>query len=191
MTTAIIYAHPYDKSFNHAILNTVLDSLRSQKQEYELLDLYADGFNPVYTKEELALFSQGQALDPLVQHYQEVMKKSSRLIFIYPIWWNDVPAIVKGFFDKVFLKEFAYRDKPSGLLEGLLPNLQEAIIFSTSAGPTWYERFIAGNASKKIVLSNTLKSVGVQKKKWFNVGRVNKISDPERQAALKKIAELV
>lgn len=85
MATTVIYAHPYEGSFN-----------------------------PVYSKEKLALFDQGQALDPSVQKYQ-MIKESRRLIFIFPIWWADMPAIVKGFPDKVLLKQFAYVESKTGL----------------------------------------------------------------------------
>jgi len=95
--TTIIYAHPYDQSFNHGILRRVQQLLDEKGEKYRLIDLYADGFNPAYTKEELALFNQGKALDPLVLHYQELLKTTNRLIFIFPIWWADMPAIVKGF----------------------------------------------------------------------------------------------
>ena len=105
--TTIIYAHPYEKSFNHAILERVQALLDAKGQAYQLIDLYADGFNPVFTKEELALFAEGKALDPLVLQYQEALKESNRLIFIFPIWWANMPAIVKGFIDKVFLRTFA------------------------------------------------------------------------------------
>jgi len=60
--TTIIYAHPYEKSFNHAILERVQALLDAKGQEYRLIDLYADGFNPVYTKEELALFREGKGV---------------------------------------------------------------------------------------------------------------------------------
>lgn len=86
MATTVIYAHPYEGSFN-----------------------------PVYSKEELALFNQGQVLDPSVQKYQQMIKESRRLIFIFPIWWADMPAIVKGFLDKVLLKQFAYVESKTGL----------------------------------------------------------------------------
>lgn len=97
MLTTIIYAHPYDKSFNHAILQTVIQKLKKQGQAYQVLDLYADGFNPVYKAEELALFSKGEAVDPLVQHYQEVLGKkvltfltssASLLIVFNIIYWS-------------------------------------------------------------------------------------------------------
>ena len=86
MATTVIYAHPYEGSFN-----------------------------PVYSKEELALFNQGQVLDPSVQKYQQMIKESRRLIFIFPIWWADMPAIVKWFLDKVLLKQFAYVESKTGL----------------------------------------------------------------------------
>ena len=113
--TTIIYAHPYDQSFNHGILRRVQQLLDEKGEKYQLIDLYADGFNPAYTKEELALFNQGKALDPLVLHYQELLKTTNRLIFIFPIWWADMPAIVKGFLDKVLLKQFAYVESKTGL----------------------------------------------------------------------------
>lgn len=193
MLTTIIYAHPYDKSFNHAILETVTQKLKKQGQTYQVLDLYADGFNPVYKAEELALFSKGKAVDPLVQHYQEVLNKSNRLILIFPIWWYDVPAIVKGFFDKVFLKTYSYHEEKSGLLTGHLTHIEEVLILTTSTGPTWYLKIFGGNVIQKAVLNNTFKTVGIGNKsrKWFNVGRIARITDDKRRETLGKIADLV
>ncbi|MBP2622726.1 NAD(P)H-dependent oxidoreductase [Streptococcus oricebi] len=193
MLTTIIYAHPYDKSFNHAILETVTQKLKKQGQAYQVLDLYADNFNPVYKAEELALFSKGEAVDPLVQHYQKVLDKTNRLIFIFPIWWYDVPAIVKGFFDKVFLKTYAYQEEKSGLLTGLLSQIEEALVLTTAASPTWYLKLFGGNVVQKAVLSSTLKAVGIGKKsrKWFNVGRIARKTPEQRRAALNQIADLL
>ncbi len=69
-----------------------------------MLDLYHDQFNSVHSKEELQYFSEGKAVDPLVISYQQQLKKTSHLILIFPIWWYDLPAILKGFFDKVMLR---------------------------------------------------------------------------------------
>lgn len=72
--TTIIYAHPWEGSFNHAILQQVKALLDARGQEYRLLDLHADRFNPVYSVDELALFNKGQALDPQVLSYQQTLK---------------------------------------------------------------------------------------------------------------------
>ena len=188
--TTIIYAHPYEKSFNHAILERVQALLDAKGQEYRLIDLYADGFNPVYTKEELALFREGKALDPLVLRYQQALKDSSRLIFIFPIWWADMPAIVKGFLDKVLLRTFAYMENRVGLLEGRL-DIDEALVISTSTAPTFYLKFVCGNVITKAMLGHTMKGVGARRRRWVNCGKANLITHEKRKAFLEGLERYI
>ena len=186
--TTIIYAHPYEQSFNHAILQRVRELLESKGEAYKLIDLYADGFNPAYTKEELALFNQGKALDPLVLHYQEILKKTDRLIFIFPIWWADMPAIVKGFEDKVFLKTLAYNPTPTGI-KGCLTQIREAVVITTSTAPTWYLKFFCGNVIGKTMIGHTLKGIGVGSGRWINFGDMDKSTAQARQSFLDKLSD--
>ena len=185
--TTIIYAHPYEQSFNHAILQRIRELLESKGEAYKLIDLYSDGFNPAYTKEELALFNQGKALDPLVLHYQEILKKTDRLIFIFPIWWADMPAIVKGFEDKVFLKTLAYNPTPTGI-KGCLTQIREAVIITTSTAPTWYLKFFCGNVIGKTMIGHTLKGIGVGSGRWINFGGMDKSTAQARQSFLDKLS---
>ena len=186
--TTIIYAHPYEQSFNHAILQRVRELLESKGEAYKLIDLYADGFNPAYTKEELALFNQGKALDPLVLHYQEILKKTDRLIFIFLIWWADMPAIVKGFEDKVFLKTLAYNPTPTGI-KGCLTQIREAVVITTSTAPTWYLKFFCGNVIGKTMIGHTLKGIGVGSGRWINFGGMDKSTAQARQSFLDKLSD--
>lgn len=189
MSTTVIHAHPYDKSFNHAILARVQELLRAKGETHELIDLYKDGFNPVYTKEELALFNQGEALDPLVKQYQAMLLNSRRLIFIFPIWWADMLAIVKGYLDKVLLKTFAYVEKPTRL-RGLL-DLDEVLVISTSTAPTFYLRYFCGNAIGGGMLGHTMKGVGAKRRRWVNCGQASKTTDARRQAFLERLATYI
>ena len=75
--TLVVYAHPYTGSFNHAVLEATTTALDKANRPYDVIDLYADGFDPRYTVEELALFSDGGTLDPLVTRYQELIKGAS------------------------------------------------------------------------------------------------------------------
>ncbi|MFI5218176.1 MAG: NAD(P)H-dependent oxidoreductase [Bacteroidia bacterium] len=102
----IIYAHPDEKSFNHAILQTVVSVYQNHKEEFHVIDLYRENFNPVLGLEEL----KGKTSDK-VKQYQSIIQKSSDIIFIFPVWWFRSPAIMEGFFDKVFIPGFAYRFK--------------------------------------------------------------------------------
>lgn len=186
--TTIIYAHPWEGSFNHAILQAVKQHLDSSGQPYRLLDLYADRFNPVYSEEELALFNKGQALDPQVLSYQDTLKQTERLIFIFPIWWADMPAIVKGFLDKVFLKTLTYvENKRTGLLEGKLTHIQEAVVITTSAAPRFYLKFFCGNVIQRALIGHTLKGVGVGRGRWINFGQITKSTPEKRQAFLDRL----
>ena len=94
--TLIIYAHPYEGSFNHAILEEVKAGLEASGRPYEVIDLYADGFDPRYTAEELSLFSKGETTDPLVERYQKMIEASDSWIFVAPMWWSDVPPFLHG-----------------------------------------------------------------------------------------------
>lgn len=137
MKTLIIYAHLYDKSFNHAIFTKVQQILKARKEEFSAIDLYWDNFNPAYDARELSLFKAGKTSDPNVKKYQKLLKEANRLIFIFPVWWNDTPAIIKGFIDKVMKKQFAYNVGATGVI-GHLKNIQRVEVMTTSTSPTWY-----------------------------------------------------
>lgn len=178
MTTTIIYAHPYEKSLNHSIFFKVRDRLIKSDERINVIDLYKDKFEPEYSSEELKLFNVGKTTDPLVRKYQNYLMDSDKIIFIFPIWWNDMPAIVKGFIDKVFKMSFAYVDTKRGV-KGLLTNIKKATILTTSKSPTWYLRFFAGNAIKTVFIKGTLKQIGITNVTWTNFDNVKQRNESE------------
>ena len=169
----IIYCHPYEKSFNHAILEHIILNLQSNDINFKLIDLYADQFNPVNDARELKLYKSGQTADPLVMHYLEEVKESDELIFVSPIWWNDIPAMLKGFIDKV-MKEgpnLSHIVTKRGV-KGLLTNIKKTYIFTTSTSPTAYLKFLGGNGIKRIFIKQTLRQLGIKKCTWKNFGGI-------------------
>ena len=165
MKTTIIYAHPWKGSYNQAILDKVIKRLKNEQKEYQLIDLNKEQFNPVFSEKDLALFSKGQTTDPLVLQYQKMLGETEELFIIAPTWWYEFPAIVKGFFDKVMLKNIAYDD--SGLsLKGLFTNIKKTTIINTGTAPKWYLKFIKGNYVKSVFINGTLKDIGIKKVKW-------------------------
>ncbi|MDH6365850.1 NAD(P)H dehydrogenase (quinone) [Enterococcus sp. PF1-24] len=188
--TTIIYAHPYDQSYNQAILTQVAATLRERKQDYDVIDLYKDHFNPVYTEEELQYFHQGKALDPLILNYQKQLQNCSELIFIFPIWWYDTPGILKGFIDKVLLNHFAYIDTKTGVA-GKLTNITKATVITTSKAPTWYLKWFGGNAINKVLIKSTLKGIGIKNAKWINMDKINSSTLEQRQAFLTQLPKAI
>ena len=183
----VIFSHPWDGSFNKAILDQVVKKLDETKEKYTVIDLNKDGFNPVMSEEELSLYSQGKSIDPLVLKYQEILKNTDELILIFPIWWMSMPAILKGFFDKVMVKGFAYENAKNGI-KGLLTNIKTAKMITTAEVP-------------KILLSITgfgitmkkanLGGVGIKKTKWIHYSFKAKGKDEDRKKFLEKVKEFV
>lgn len=182
----IIYAHPWDGSLNKAILETVINGLNSKNEKYQIIDLNKDNFNPVLTQSELALFSKGEHQDPLVTQYQSMLKNTNELIIIFPIWWYDVPAILKGFWDKVMLKGFAYTEGSFGL-KGELTHIRSAKVITTAQSPRWYLKMFAGNPIQGTFINASLKGVGIKNVKWYHCSHITKGDNKKREAFLTKL----
>lgn len=178
--------HPYEKSFNHAILETAKSTLEATGQEYSVIDLYEDKFNPVYEPEELALFHKGEYLDPIVKEYQEKLTASKKVVFIFPIWWGEAPAMLKGFFDKVMLPGFGYHTAHDGhLMPGL--NIPETYIITTSEAPSEiFEPYFNG-----YFIPMSLTTIGMNGAKWMNLPHITVNTLEERKAFLEKVAEIL
>lgn len=182
----IIFAHPWHGSFGKAILDTVTSKLEKENRAFHVIDLNKDNFNPVFTESELALYSRGSFSDPLVEKYQYMLNESSEVIFIFPIWWMNMPAILKGFFDKVLLYGFAYNYE-----NGWTPLLKvnKTSVITTSQQET-------GNFPKvgdpvNDIIHNTLYSVGINNATWLNCDLIVTGGDEHRGNFLKKVAETI
>jgi len=186
MKTTIILAHPWHGSFNKAILDTITKKLDARSEAYCIIDLNKDKFNPVMEEHDLALFGKGETTDTLVKKYQGILMDTNKLIFIFPIWWFDVPAILKGFIDKVMLKNFSYKQTNTGL-KGLLTHIETTYVISTSDSPNWYLKLLAGNPIKQVFVKNTLKGNGLKHIKWINCDRTTSGTNERRERFLKKI----
>ncbi|MEW6668480.1 MAG: NAD(P)H-dependent oxidoreductase [Thermodesulfobacteriota bacterium] len=119
MKVLVVYAHPYPKSFNHAVLESFTQGLQSKGHAVEVLDLYARGFNPLLSEGDLAAL-QGGEIPADIKAEQARVSGAEGLAFIYPLWWSSMPAMLKGWIDRVFSLGFAYafsQEGPIGLLK--------------------------------------------------------------------------
>ncbi|WP_340082326.1 NAD(P)H-dependent oxidoreductase [Terribacillus sp. FSL K6-0262] len=190
----IIYAHPWEGSFNHAILTSITKDLESKKETFQVIDLYKDEFNPAFTAEELKFFNKGETPYELVKQYQKLLNQATELIFIFPVWWWDLPAILKGFIDKVMLSGFAILEtKETGALTGLLTNIRKTTVITTSTSEKEYLENEAGNAIQGVFINRTLADLGIKNEhtKWINFSRVNLTTDDNRHLFLKELPQMI
>lgn len=132
MKTLIIYAHPNPKSFNAAIKETVEQELKSKNHEVRVRDLYQMNFNPILNADDFNHFFQNQIPSDIKAEQNEI-EWADNLIFIYPTWWISMPAMLKGYIDRVFTNGFAFQVTENGA-EGLLKG-KKVIIFQTTGQP--------------------------------------------------------
>ena len=175
MKTLIIYASPHDEGHTGSFLKQTKALLESKNEAYDVIDLYKENYDPILHANELYT-SEGKDVAPENIKYQEMIKAATSLIFIYPVWWQNMPAILKGFLDKTLLSGFAFTYKgkmPVGLLKG-----KKAAVFTSSGGPRFFNYFFAKDRAQRVMTHNTLKFCGI-KSKSYSIGSASRFSDSQ------------
>jgi NAD(P)H dehydrogenase (quinone) len=184
MNVLIIYAHPNPKSFNHAVLEQVKKGLKESKNSFEVIDLYADNFNPVLVYNDQVKRSD-LLNDEEMTGYRELIKNADHMIFIYPIWWYGMPAILKGFIDRVFVSGFAYISKGRER-KGLLANKSATVIYTIDS-PSWFVKLFRRNIEWRVIKNAILNYCGVRKVKRVMMAGVKSSKPAERQKWLELV----
>ena len=182
----IVYCHPYDKSFNHAILQAMTDKLTGEGREYDVINLYGENFNPVLDGANLELYSKGKTDDERVIEYQKALDRTDHLIYIFPIWWGMMPAMLKGFIDKVFLKGEVYDTTPEGQLMPCLSIDKTTLVTTSQESSDVIAPFMEGYFTPLVL--NTFGMNGVR---WFNCDSVSTGTEAHRREFLETVLDYV
>lgn len=150
-----------------------------------LIDLYQDGFSPILTAEELGNFYKGITLDSLVKKYQKILLKTDKLVVVFPIWFNEYPAILKGFFDRVCLPTFAFEYIDHGVAPKLT-NIKSSLVITTSNAPTEVLQH-SGNIIENQFIGHILKGIGILSNKWMNFGGIQEVTREQKESLLKSV----
>jgi NAD(P)H dehydrogenase (quinone) len=183
----IIYAHPNHEGFHAYFLEKITEILNKKNLNYEILDLYVSNYQPVLKNNELYTAGRRE-IAPETADYQAKIKAADSLLFIYPTWWQNMPAILKGFLDRTFVSHFAYRYEgkfPTGLLKG-----KKAAVFTGSGQPRWFNFLIKRDRSLKVLTSDVLSFAGI-KARGFSIGDSSSLTDKKRVALEKKANKVV
>ncbi len=159
MKVLIVYAHPDPDSFNHAVLETIAAGARDGGHHVTVIDLYQEKFDPVLVFNETKRRRDLQN-DPETANYRQLVWEAEHLIFIYPVWWYGLPAILKGFIDRVLVSGFAFTYDgiiPKGLLQG-----KSAWVVYTIDSPGWYVSLFRFNAEWTVMNRAILRFCGIR-----------------------------
>jgi NAD(P)H dehydrogenase (quinone) len=131
MNQLIILAHPKQESFSQIISERLSNEMIKQGDQVKIRDLYKMVFNPVLYEEELRFNKEGKTFGEILVE-QKHIEWADQLTFIYPLWWNAFPAILKGYIDRVFTNGFAFSITDNGPV-GML---NKKVRLITTAGMT-------------------------------------------------------
>lgn len=188
MRVLIVYNHPYSGSFCNAILDAVTNGLQKAHHEVDLIHLNRDNFNPVMTEADLKAFIAHKPIDPQVIQYNERLKAADHLIFIFPIWWDIMPAQTKGFIDRVLFPGVVYNHHPRGFgLIPLLKNLKSITLITTMNKPRWLYSLFIGNLIQKVMLKSVFKTMGYKNLSWISFTAVKAVGHRKRVMWLQKL----
>lgn len=153
MRTLVVYCHPKPDSFTAAVRDAVLDKLRLAGAEVELLDLYAMGFEPALSAQSMDCYLDETCNSQAVDAHTRAVQHCDTLIFVYPTWWYGLPAMLKGWLDRVLLPGVAFQ-MPKGEGDVIRPGLGQITRLGvfTTCGASWWLTRIIGAPGKRTLL---------------------------------------
>ncbi|MFT3682888.1 MAG: NAD(P)H-dependent oxidoreductase [Ferruginibacter sp.] len=185
----IIYAHPDEKSFNHAVLSSIEATVTANGHHCSVIDLYKINYNPVMTAAE----SKGM-VSAQTKAQQQLIQEATDIVFVFPVWWFRAPAMMEGFIDKTFTPKFAYRFKPVAGVYGIpIPLLRDKKVtaFITHGAPALPVKLLYVNAVKYRFLLGFLSfCFNIFKCRIVQLWSVPFISDAKRKAALERVGKI-
>jgi putative NADPH-quinone reductase len=164
MRFLFIESHPYGESFISSVAEAIRKILVGKGHFVSCINLLDDSFDPVMTADELRLWGEGKSKDKLVEKYQLMIMEADVLIIPFPVWWGSMPAILKGFWDKVLLPGWAF----PGHLKG-----KKAIVITTmtTTSAKFSEKF--QNPIQGAFIKNTLEMCGIEVCKHFEIEKIS------------------
>lgn len=148
MRVLVVHAHPVATSFNASLFRMTVDRLSTAGHDVDVIDLYKDEFNPVLSEAERNNYHDIETNRKPVADYVERLLKAEALVLVYPVWNYGFPAILKGWFDRVFLPGVSF-GLVNGKVQPTLHNIRRIIVV-TSYGGSRFRSWLMGDPPRKI-----------------------------------------
>ncbi len=154
MRVLLISAHPSETSFLWALRDIVCDQLQKNNHELRIHDLWQENFDPIFSLFERKNHVSDPNLKfkefPVLKEHVADLQWCEALVFVYPTWWSSQPAILKGWIDRVFMNEVAWKlEEGKALLSPNLKNVRKMVVVTTHGSPKW-TNILEGEGGKRI-----------------------------------------
>ena len=179
----IINGHPNRDSFNFGIAEAYKNGAKQSGNEVKEIIISELNFNP-----NLQFgYQKRTELEPdLLEAWQKI-QWADHLVWIHPVWWGGLPAITKGFIDRLFLPGFAFQYRENSVWWDKLLKGKTAHIITTLDQPGWYYRLFYGRPSVNQLKKATLEFCGIKPVKVSHIGIIKTADEAQRKKWLQKV----
>jgi NAD(P)H dehydrogenase (quinone) len=188
MRVVVVVAHPDPDSFNHAIAATATASLTRAGHAVTVLDLYADEFRAAMSPDEReAYHSDRPLLDPMAERHAGIIKRAEALVFVYPTWWSTMPAILKGWLERVMVPGVGFVFDEHQRVRRGLTDVRRIVGISTYGATRLYVKALNDNGRRTLMRALRLNTALVTRRSWLALYRIDNCSVARRRAFLKRV----
>lgn len=152
MKALLLYCHPKPDSYTHAVKSRVAQTLTAQGAELRVIDLYDENFDPRLTAHELDIYVNSEENRKGIEHHCAALEWCDTLIFVYPTWWYGLPAMLKGWLDRIMLPGVAFHMPAAGEdIKPALTQITQIGVFTTCGASWWLTRLISAPGKRTLL----------------------------------------
>jgi NAD(P)H dehydrogenase (quinone) len=188
MDVVVVVAHPDPNSFNHAIAASAVTALRAAGHHVDLLDLYAEHFDAAMSTAERRAYHGAQPiLDETVARHAALVQAAQGMVFVYPTWWSSVPAILKGWLERVLVPGVAFHIDEQHHLSRGLTHVRRLVGISTYGSPWLYVKAMHDNGRRTLLRALRLNTTATTRTSWLALYRMDTRNAEQRTAFLQRV----
>lgn len=180
MHCLVVKAHPLTESLCASLTDTAVSALQTTGHEVVLEDLYAEAFAPALMPAERASYYTETYAAEAVTAQTERLLNAEALVLVFPTWWFGFPAILKGWFDRIWAPGIAYDHAPDlGAIRPRLHNLRHVLAITTLGSPWWVDNLIMGRPVKRTLKTALIGTCAPQARfEILSLYRAEKLEQP-------------
>jgi putative NADPH-quinone reductase len=192
MLIQVVHCHPLTESFDHSLFRTIVETLEKAGHRVIATDLYQEGFAPAMTERERRTYMGNDYDFSAVASYVESLKKADGVILCYPHWWFSMPAVLKGWVDRVWGPSIAFTYDADGKLQPNLHNIRLLGVVTSYGSPWWVVRLFAGDPGRMVVMKG-MKPLCAKGAEWFYLAHysMDKSTPETRHAFQEKVRQRI
>lgn len=187
MRFLVIYAHPVEGSFQSALHRCAVDALTAAGHEVDDCDLYAENFQPVLSAAERRAYHSPTPDTASVGGDIVRLRRAEGLVFVFPTWWFGMPAILKGYIDRVWVPGVAFELR-NGQTVPVLTQLRRFGVITTYGSPWWSNKFVFRDPNRH-ALMHGLRYLAPRQARilWLALYGMDQSTDQTRRKFLGKV----